>query len=263
MFMADSNMNKLTFLAIAISGLIFSSFSTYAGDEKQIEEQVNKEKITKEKVSKEKKVETKKGQAKKLYRVVDEKGNISYSDEPSKGSKEMIIENIPSIKMTKPKVDYDIFDQEEIGREKRDPDAGYYDSIGFLNLTNDGVVRNNAGTVTLTAKLEPELSRGHSLKFYIDGKLIGSQQKALTITAENIEYGPHTASFVVVSKTGRKVQESDKVNFALLHTVRKKANNVNAAVNKVFNNEVFKSGLPEHPKVPTYESMKSGGDDSK
>jgi len=246
-------MNKSIFLTIAISCLIFSSFSTYAEDEKQIEEQVSKEKITADKTV----------HAKKLYRVVDEKGNVSYSDEPSKGSKEMIIENIPSIKMTKPKVDYELFDEEEIGREKRDPNAGYYDFIGFLNLTNDGVVRNNGGTVTLTAKLEPELSRGHLLKFYIDGKLIGTQQKALTITAENIEYGPHTASFVVVSKTGRKVQESDKVSFALLHTVRKKANNVNAAVNKVFNNEVFKSGLPEHPKVPTYESMKVDGDDSK
>jgi len=237
-------MNKFIILLILAFGSVFLHFIAYAEDEKQVES---------------KPIKSEPIQQKKLYRVVDGKGNVSYSDEPTAGSKEMVIEDIPSIKMTKPKVDYDIFDEEEIGREKRDPNAGYYDSIGFLNLKNDGVVRNNGGTVTLTARLEPELSKGHLLKFYIDGKLIGAQQKALTITAENIEYGLHTASFVVVSKSGVKIQESPKVSFALLHTVRKKANKVNAAVNKVFNNnEVFKSNLPEHPKVPSYESMQGG-----
>ena len=235
-------MNKLTSFIIFYIVSSFSAF-VFAEEEKEIKQ-------------KEEAVKTK-----KLYRVVDEKGNVSYSDNPVAGAQEVEMKPIQSIKMDKPKVDYDLLEDEFNRKPKRESGDGYYDLIEFVGLENNGVVRNNGGTVTLTAKLHPELSKGHFLIFYIDGKQIGSQQKELTITAENIEYGPHFASFSVVSKDGKKVQQSKKINFALLHTVRKKANNINGAVNRVFNADSINSALPQHPKVPTYESMKKTDND--
>ncbi len=183
--------------------------------------------------------------AKKLYRVVDENGNVSFSDQPSPGSTEIAIKEVPSIKIKTPKVEFkDLEDQLET---RRDPNASYYGVMAFASLTEDGVVRNNGATVTLTANLDPGLSKGHFLKFYIDGQLIKGQQKALSITADKVEYGPHTASFEVVTERGTSVQKTVVVKFNLLHIVRKKARNNGL--------RAFNIDVPDTLPAPTYDSM--------
>ena len=188
-------------------------------------------------------------ETKKLYKTVDKNGKIRFSDQPSPGAKEIVMEEVNSIKMEKPKVDIEsIVEENQI---KRDPNADYYRVMSFQGLENDGVVRNNGGTVTLSVTLEPALSKSHFLKFYIDGQLVGEKQKELTVTANNVEYGPHTAHFEVIASTGKVVQQSAKVSFNLLHVVRKRVGNVNSLTN-----DIHKASLPQHPKIPSYDSMK-------
>ena len=187
---------------------------------------------------------------KKLYRVIDKNGRISYSDTPSPGAEEIVMQEVPSINIKSPKIEI-----EEV--EVRDrSNTDHYTTIEFLNLQPDGVVRNNGGVAILTASLQPALSNGHFLKFYIDGKLIGQQQKELSVTAKNVEYGPHTASYIVVSANGTKVQQSETVKFNLLHVVRKKSARGAGTANHLLSRYDFESKLPKQPKVPSYESMK-------
>jgi len=186
-------------------------------------------------------------EGKKLYKVIDKNGNVSYSDQPSPGAQEVIIKDVPSINIKKTNIDFEAL--EEQLEAQREVSSDYYSTADFSNLEEDGVIRNNGGSVTLTASLEPSLSKGHFLKFYIDGKLIGEQQKELSITAQEIEYGSHTASFSVVSKNGVKVQDSKTVKFNLLHVVRKKTGSNNGAAT----NNILNANLP---KLPTYDSMK-------
>jgi hypothetical protein len=192
--------------------------------------------------------------AKKLYRVIDKNGNVSFSDTPSPGAKEIVLEEVPSMNLTPPKIDFE--DVNERSNTRDLSEKGRYTTIGFLDLEQNGVIRNNGGVATLTASLTPALASRHFLKFYIDGKLIGQQQKELSITAENIEYGPHTASLIVVSVNGAKVQQSETVKFSLLHIVRKRSGGAGGAANNILNPHVFETNLPQHPKVPSYESMK-------
>jgi len=187
--------------------------------------------------------------SKKLYRVIDKNGKVHFSDQPSAGSEEINIEEVTTIKMEKTKVD--IGAMVEDNESRRDPNAEYYDFIGFENLTNDGVVRNNGGTVTLTAKFAPVLSKSHYIKFFIDGKQVGENQKELTIIAKEIEYGPHTTFFEVVSQRGVLVQRSETISFNLLHVVRKRVSSINNLTS-----DYFKSKLPQHPKVPTFQPEK-------
>jgi len=196
---------------------------------------------------------------KKLYKVIDKFGKVHYSDHPSQGAELLSIQDVPSIAIRTP--DIKIKTLEDELEERRDPNEKYYSVLGFANLINDGVIRNNGAVATFTATITPELSRGHYLEFYLDGKLIKSRQKELTITAEKVAYGPHTASFSVVSKQGATVQQSEKVTFNLLHVVRKNSqvnpNNHHpafsgAAINPAF----FENRLPQHPKVPSYEASR-------
>lgn len=187
-------------------------------------------------------------ETKKLYKVVDQNGKVHYSDQPSTGAEEIKTDKVTTIKMTKTKVDFVATDDEN--QVTRDPNAEYYDFIGFQNLVNEGVIRNNGGSVTLSVKIEPNLSKSHFIKFFIDGELIKEQQKELTITAQGIEYGEHNAYFTVVSRTGALVQQSETVNFILLHTARKKVGSVNNLTS-----DYFKTKLPQHPTVPKYKPI--------
>jgi len=208
-------------------------------------------------------------ETKKLYKVVDENGKIHYSDQPSPDAEEVDLPDIPSISIRTPKIKIKSLEDElEERREaERDPNADYYGILKFTNLVNDGVIRNNGGTATFSVVLEPLLSRGHYLKFYIDGNLIQSEQKELTITAQEVTYGPHTASFSVVSKQGTVVQQSASVNFILLHVVRKNTsanqNNIPSPFeNTAIRAEFFNQNLPQHPRVPTFEALQQAANRS-
>lgn len=195
--------------------------------------------------------------ATKLYRVIDKNGNVSYSDTPSPGATEVVMQQVPSINLKPPKIEFKEIEAQN--RSDSRSNTGHYTSIKFLDLQQDGVIRNNGGVATLTASLQPALDNGHYLKFYLDGKMIGQQQKALSVTAENVEYGPHTASYTVVAANGTKIQESDTVKFNLLHIVRKKSGagaGAGGAAANLLNRNAFESKLPKHPKLPSYESMK-------
>ncbi|MCF6192864.1 MAG: DUF4124 domain-containing protein [Kangiellaceae bacterium] len=204
-------------------------------------------------------------EAKKLYKVVDKNGKIHYSDQPSPGAKEVDLPEVPSIHIRTPKIK--IKSLEEELEEKRDPNASYYSILRFANLVDDSVIRNNGGTATFSVSLEPILSKGHFLKFYIDGKLIQSQQQELSITAQEVTYGPHTASFSVVDKRGSVVQKSETLKFVLLHVVRK-----NTGVNQnnfptPFENtavraEFFNQNLPRHPQIPTFQALQQAANQS-
>ncbi len=202
---------------------------------------------------------------KKLYKVVDKDGKIHYSDQPSLNAKEVSIPDVPSINFRTPKIKFKSLEQEL--EERRDPNASYYSVLGFANLVDDGVIRNNGGTVTFSVSLEPILSRGHFLKFYIDGKLIQSQQQQLSITAQQVTYGPHTASFSVVDKRGGVVQKSETLKFVLLHVVRKNTginqNNISSPFqNSAVRAEFFNQNLPKHPQVPTFQALQQAAKQS-
>ncbi|MBV1907709.1 MAG: DUF4124 domain-containing protein [Kangiellaceae bacterium] len=200
-------------------------------------------------VNQQKQVNPKVSPSKKLYRHVDNNGKVYYSDQPSAGAKEINIEPVTSIKMEKIKVDLEgLVEENQI---KRGPNAEYYNFIGFQGLENDGVVRNNGGFVTFTVSIDPELSKAHFLRFFIDGKQVGEKQKALIATVKDIEYGSHSTYFEVVSGGGKVVQKSETIQFNLLHIVRRNANSINNVTNDYFNKI-----LPQHPKLPTYDSKK-------
>ena len=229
-------------MSLSKSALLFVVVSAFCC-EVSLAEQANE---VSEKSTEKSKSTDKANTTKKLYRIVDKNGKVSYSDQPSKGAKEIELKEVTSIKMKKSKVSLgDLIEENE---QERDPNAGYYDIIAFQTLKNDSIVRNNSSSVPLTAVLDPNLSKAHFIEFFMDGKSVGEKQKSLSIVVPSVEYGPHTTFFRVISRAGKTVQQSETITFNLLHIVRKRVSNVNS-----FAGDYFKSKLPQHPKLKKYE----------
>lgn len=155
---------------------------------------------------------------KKLYKWIDENGNVHYTDEPRKGAEEITIKEVPAIKM-KP-VTIPNLGQTAPGNSQSNPVVSYQ-NLTLLEPQNDGVVRNNAGAVTLTAQIEPDLMPEHSIRFFLDGKPVDSDPRILTVTVTEVSYGSHSASFVVLDKDGKQISSSKVNSFHLLNLVRK------------------------------------------
>ncbi len=158
----------------------------------------------------------------KLYKVIDKHGRVSYSDIPSKNAVEIKTDLVPNVEMRKSNVSLeDLVNRAKTeGQSKIKP--AVYSELKFVNLINDSVVRNNGSTVTLTASITPALKKGDTINFFLDGKLMKSKG-SLSVTFNQVNYGPHKASFIVMSSDRKPVAKSGSVQFHLLHTVRKKA----------------------------------------
>lgn len=155
---------------------------------------------------------------KKLYKWVDENGNVHYSDEPRKGAKEFEIKEVPTIKMDTPRIQATGLEALDIAEDPDDFQGGY--SVARLNEPlNNSVVRNNAGAITLTAQLTPGLSENHSIRFFLDGRPVSQDPKALTVTVEKQNYGEHSAYFIIFNNKGKQIHTSEASNFTLLNMI--------------------------------------------
>lgn len=163
---------------------------------------------------------------KKLYKWVDKQGNVHYSDEPIKGGKEVKIPTLPTVKMKTPKfkpINTDINDQ----KNDQNQSSSGYQTLELASPTNDGVIRNNASMITLTASIEPALKSGHKLRFILDGRVVPNPNNQLTIEIDEAEYGVHTASVMVLDNNGQQIKSSSEVKFALLHVLNPNKRNNN------------------------------------
>ena len=157
---------------------------------------------------------------KKLYKWVDENGNIHYSDEPHQGAEEIEIKEVPTVKMKTPELNLPkIIDPLDAG-DKAAVRIDYYQTMALSEPSDDGVIRNNAGVITLTASLNPSLQEGHQIRFFLDGKPVSSDDpKALSATVEKAEFGEHSANFIVLDDKGNQLQASETIRFHLLHMI--------------------------------------------
>ncbi|MET1254918.1 DUF4124 domain-containing protein [Aliikangiella maris] len=164
---------------------------------------------------------------KKIYRWVDKYGQVHYTDEPRKGATEHKVKEVPAIKMETP--DYSVLEQykpqENPTSNSNSPVMDAYQQLVLTQPENDGVIRNNAATVTLVATIQPALKQQHQLRFFLDGQLIKSDKGSLQVKAENVRYGQHSAQVVIVDETGKQIQASQTNSFHLLNRIKKKSKN--------------------------------------
>lgn len=155
-------------------------------------------------------------EAKKLYKWIDKQGNVHFSDQPRNGAEEIKMKLAPSTKMqqadlTKLNSDNDLLDKVE--------GTIQYESLEFSSPLNDGVVRNNDSSVTLSAHLSPGLADGHVIRFFLDGMPVPSGNGSASGLAKNLAYGPHSASIIVVDPTGKVLISSKTIHFQLQHQI--------------------------------------------
>lgn len=142
-----------------------------------------------------------------VYKSINERGEVVYSDQPAPGAEKMQLPELPTYKAPPvPKFS---------STPEKKPETSPYDSLAIVAPENDATVRNNLGVLQVRVALKPALisKAGHKIQFYLDGQPYGTPITNTVIGFSNLDRGTHTLSASIVNSTGQTVMSSGEVTF--------------------------------------------------
>lgn len=146
-----------------------------------------------------------------VYKWVDDKGGVNYSDRRHPGAEEMKNLDVP-IYVSPPRT------LPALAKSEPQPQtAKGYESVAITRPGNDEGIRSNNGDVSVSVSVLPELhtNLGHRLGVLLDGVLIAEPGNATEFQLNNIDRGSHTVQAVVFEASGNAVAESLPVTIHL------------------------------------------------
>lgn len=143
-----------------------------------------------------------------IYKSVDDKGNVSYSDEPSPGAVEIKKREIPTMPSVVPEVDL------ESDTDTEADDDALYSSIEIVNPEPESSVRDNAGNLSVSVALQPSLKETHSIMITLDGEEVANSRSPV-FQFQNLDRGTHTLTAIIVNAEGNEVQRSSTITFTM------------------------------------------------
>ncbi|HLW73471.1 MAG TPA: DUF4124 domain-containing protein [Gammaproteobacteria bacterium] len=147
-----------------------------------------------------------------LYKWVDEKGNVHYSDTPHPGAVKVQLPHAqtyapPTNAVTPPVVN-----------AQNAPAAEAYSQLQITAPTDQQMFWN-VESVTVSVALEPGLQSGDSLTISVDGQ--SKSGTALSQTFQDLGRGEHSAAASVTNGDGAKVIAATPVTFFIQRGTRK------------------------------------------
>ena len=147
-----------------------------------------------------------------VYRVTDEQGNITFTDQPEANSGVIEQQRVSVINLMRasmpPKPDDNSAAHSlvvnSVGAASASSIQPYTQAI-IVSPREGSTLRNTAGAMTVELSLMPPLQAGHQVQLWVDGQRYGSAIKATTLHVANIERGPHQLICRVLNADGRPV----------------------------------------------------------
>ena len=140
-----------------------------------------------------------------IYKTTDEHGNTVFTDKlpDTRVSEPVILEpptRLPSPINTTPS------DHSSTTPELSEDIT--YSVFSISSPGNDSTVRNN-GNFAIYLSIQPNLMRGHKVRFFIDGQQISGSQTSLSHQVENMSRGTHLLRAEVLNHSGKVIQKTE------------------------------------------------------
>ncbi len=153
--------------------------------------------------------------ASKIYRTVDEDGNVVFTDIPPKDgeqSESVAVESPNTFTGEPARPDQWIVEQGE-GAEA-EADAFSYESLTINSPADDEAVRENAGNVNIVATAVPALRPGHRIRVLLDG-VPEQEGHQSSFVLSNVDRGTHSVTTEIVDEAGTVLLASAPTTFHL------------------------------------------------
>ncbi len=141
-----------------------------------------------------------------IYKWVDEKGNVQYSDQEHQGAEEV---KLPAA------VTYTPTASASSNSNKKPEKKRSYTEMSIVQPQMNETIRNNTGDVQVAINLVPGLQLGDTITIYLDGKELVKGGTQTSVTLSSIDRGSHTLRTVVFDRNGVSIISSRSVIFHL------------------------------------------------
>lgn len=163
----------------------------------------------------------------KIYRTVDENGNVVFTDVPPKDGEPGAAVDLDQPNSFTPEsapeqarrdgTSLESWLGEEAPAEDEDPgtsSSAGYSGVTIVSPANDASIRDNAGNLTVVAAVEPELRADHRLQLFLDGALRTTSDTP-TFQLANVDRGTHAVEVRIVDEAGATLAASQPATFHL------------------------------------------------
>lgn len=189
-----------------------------------------------------------------IYSCKDAEGNIIYTDTPGgcSNAEEVEVDTLPTLIPTKPVVSTS---QNNTNNTKPEDKSLYTDLI-ITSPSNDTVVRDNQGNVTINFRSTPGLQTRNGHKFVVTMDSAEVYSGTSTIAAlKNVDRGTHSIGVKVINADGSTQISATPVKFTLQrYSTLQNSNFNNNDGNNGNDNNAGNQGsfsLPSNTKAPT------------
>lgn len=139
-----------------------------------------------------------------LYRWVDKKGRVHFSDRPLDNSAEVYTPAPILVVPAGPAM--------PLSPREEPPQEIKYESLSITSPANDQVFTPDVKSVAVNVELQPALHSGHSVVLYLDGSSI-ARGSSTGFTLPDLYRGTHTVYAVVENDKGKILVRSGSVQF--------------------------------------------------
>jgi hypothetical protein len=139
-----------------------------------------------------------------VYRVVDEHGNVTYTDKPPKDAEPVEIRQ-PN---TTPPPNTDLYPSPP-PQPKDTESAGY--EVTITAPANETIIPRGPGNFSVSASVTPALKSGHMLQLLLDGAPRQDPQSGGSWALTNVFRGEHNLTVAVIDKEGKQLSTSEPV----------------------------------------------------
>ncbi len=141
-----------------------------------------------------------------VYRVVDEDGNVTYTDQPPADAEPVDIRE-PNISAPPSAEAFPAPPPEQISDEGAS--SGY--KVAITAPANETIIPRGPGNFSVSASVTPALGRDHMLQLLLDGEPRQEPQTGTSWALTNVFRGEHNLTVAVVDKEGKRLSTSAPV----------------------------------------------------
>jgi hypothetical protein len=141
----------------------------------------------------------------KIYVSHDEDGLLVFSDRPSPEAEEVRLRPKSAIYPLM-NIDTSLFDIRPTGLNNDF-------QVVITQPKNNATLRDNTGSVNITATVKPIIKEGFSIQLYLDGKTHNNPQSHTIFSLKNIDRGEHQIQIALIDKKGKVIATSSLTTF--------------------------------------------------
>lgn len=156
------------------------------------------------------------GYADKVYKSVDAKGNVVFSDTPQPDAVEIELKPVQSY--SPPTAPSQV--QPTVKKPKNLlPKRVEYSAVNIVSPPDGGTVWDNSGNMTVAIGLQPELGPGDKIRLLLDGKTVGESDSQNEFPIEGVDRGEHHLQVEIINSEGQIVKSSGTSTVYLHRTI--------------------------------------------